>query len=394
MRDLEGVISVDLINESNPFHKPSEVFILAQMALDALPADMKAARPESAAGAGNAAQAETGRDGYDTPIELDAARLKAILEQTRGEPLVDKPAKLEAWRNGTSKTDQAKFPIELFLTTDGRLDVNDGRHRIALAAERGEKVTAFIDGKDAQRARDLLAGAQVKQQQKYDHGDFGFMTRSEAEAKHALFLQLARDSRQRAKDAPTKFLKNIAEESASKSTILARQLKTEINYRMRQFPDYRGEDEQTNQEALQQSSSQAIQDFIDGKSDAVPTLEEVQAGTLDKLEKELADWQVRRELPINQGQIGVIDEEIAKLQAQVDALRGAAGQEDKQPSITANPDLDAIFDQLDGITQRTQAAGQQAAAAHPQAERIQFVQKHILDILEDLEDTGKVTINC
>lgn len=394
VRDLEGVISVDLINESNPFHKPSEVFVLAQRALDALPADMKAVRPEGAAGAGNADQAETGREGYDTPVELDAAQLKAILEQTRGEPLVDKPAKLEAWRNGTAKTDPAKFPIELVFRPDGRLDVNDGRHRIALAAERGEKVTAFIDGKDAQRARDLLAGAQVKQQQKYDHGDFGFMTRSEAEAKHALFLQLARDSRQRAKDAPTKFLKNIAEESASKSTILARQLKTEINYRMRQFPDYRGEDEQTNQEALQQSSSQAIQDFIDGKIDRVPTLEEVQADTLDKLEKELADWQVRRELPINQGQIGVIDEEIAKLQAQVDALRGATGQEDRRPSITVNPDLEAIFDQLDGITQRTQAAGQQAAAAHPQAERIQFVQKHILDILEDLEDSGKVTINC
>lgn len=64
------------------------------------------------------------------------------------------------------------------------------------------------------------------------------------------------------------------------------------------------------------------------------------------------------------------------------------------PAATTNADLEAIFDQLDGITQRTQAAGQQAAAAHPQAERIQFVQKHILDILEDLEDSGKVTINC
>lgn len=228
VRDLEGVISVDLINESNPFHKPSEVFVLAQRALDALPADMKAVRPEGAAEVGNADQAETGRDGYDTPIELDAAQLKAILEQTRGEPLVDKPAKLEAWRNGTAKTDPDKFPIELVFRSDGKLDVNDGRHRIALAAERGEKVTAFIDGKDAQRAKDLLA-----------------------------------------------------------------------------------------------------------------------------------------------------------MREQQTAASGAA-----------NPDLEAIFDQLDGITQRTQAAGQQAAAAHPQAERIQFVQKHILDILEDLEDSGKVTINC
>lgn len=65
-----------------------------------------------------------------------------------------------------------------------------------------------------------------------------------------------------------------------------------------------------------------------------------------------------------------------------------------QAAYQANPDLEAIFDQLDGLTQRTQANGQQAAAAHPQAERIQFVQKHILDILQDLEDSGKVTINC
>lgn len=254
---------------------------------------------------------------------------------------------------------------------------------------------------------------------------------------------------------------------------------------------------------LPDPNSQAIQDFIDGKRDTAPTLEEVQSGTLDKLEKELADWQVRRELPINQAQTSVIDEEIAKLQAQIDALRGSTGQEDeldaemsgyelkaaaeeaarylkdfvyslgelngmtdraqvelssplgksgrdtllmkafgltreeahdinnrldsRQPkklrnvdmqeafdifpglrqmvdeaiqkaagrqSAAANADLEAIFDQLDGLTQRTQANGQQAAAAHPQAERIQFVQKHILDILQDLEDTGKVSINC
>ena len=196
------------------------------------PAMQPIAEPVNTNGMTQAEAAESvnpaGREGYDTPVELDAARLKAILEQTRGEPMVDKPAKLEAWRNGTAKTDPAKFPIELVFRPDGKLDANDGRHRIALAAERGEKVTAFIDGKDAQRAKDLLA------------------------------------------------------------------------------------------------------------------MREQQA-----------------------------------------AISGAAAA-----------DLEAIFDQLDGITQRTQAAGQQAAAAHPKAERIQFVQKHILDILQDLEDGGKVTINC
>lgn len=98
-----------------------------------------------------------GREGYDTPVQLDAASLKSIIEQTRGEPLADKPAKLEAWRNGTAKTDKSKFPIELSFRPDGQLDVNDGRHRIALAAERGETVTAFIDGHDAQRAKELVS---------------------------------------------------------------------------------------------------------------------------------------------------------------------------------------------------------------------------------------------
>ena len=125
--------------------------------LDAIPGQPAGDQPAQ----GDAGQGQrVGREGYDTPIELDAAQLKTILEKTRKAPLVDKPAKLEAWRNGTAKTDPNKYPVELAFTTDGRLDVNDGRHRIALAAERGEKVTAFIDGKDAQRAQELLANVQ------------------------------------------------------------------------------------------------------------------------------------------------------------------------------------------------------------------------------------------
>lgn len=107
----------------------------------------------------------TGRPGYDTPVQLDARLLKLAIERTRGEPLVDKPAKLEAWRDGTAKTNTATFPIELAFRTDGRLDVNDGRHRIALAAERGETVTAFIDGKDVQRVQKLLADLANEQEQ-------------------------------------------------------------------------------------------------------------------------------------------------------------------------------------------------------------------------------------
>ena len=101
--------------------------------------------------------AGTGHDGYDTAIEVDASKLRVILEATRGTSLVEKPEKLEAWRNGTTKTDATKNPIELVFNDAGQLDVNDGRHRIALAAERGESVTVFIDSKTAWRAIGLTA---------------------------------------------------------------------------------------------------------------------------------------------------------------------------------------------------------------------------------------------
>lgn len=122
-----------------------------------------APRTEPEAKAMRAAKAAPGREGYDTPVQVDAKRLMTILESTRGESIVDKPAKLEAWRNGTSKTDPVKSPIEIGFNSSGKLDVNDGRHRIALAAERGEKVTAFIAGSDVARLDVLLKPAQNEQ---------------------------------------------------------------------------------------------------------------------------------------------------------------------------------------------------------------------------------------
>lgn len=106
-----------------------------------------------------------GREGYDTPVRLDARLLKLALERTLGAPLAEKPEKLEAWRNGTARTNTDAAPIEIVFNSMGRLDVNDGRHRIALAAERGETVTAFIDGKDVQRVQKLLADLASEQEQ-------------------------------------------------------------------------------------------------------------------------------------------------------------------------------------------------------------------------------------
>lgn len=278
-----------------------------------------------------------GREGYDTPVELDSAQLKTVLEQTRGEPLVDKPAKLEAWRNGTAKTDPAKFPVELVFRPDGKLDVNDGRHRIALAAERGEKVTAFIDGKDAQRAKDMLNAAPGTRFN-------GATERAAADRLDKLYAQMGGIMQRNTREAAAKSaVRSVIEElrKPRTATSIVPMLDGAANGLERQYSAMAD----VIREVADSLSGPAIRDFIDGKRDTAPTLEEVQA-------------------------------------------------EQAASPAAANADLEAIFDQLDGITQRTQASGQQAAAAHPQAERIQLVQKHILDILEDLEDSGKVTINC
>ena len=98
-----------------------------------------------------------GRDGYESPVVVCAAKLRKIIEATRGTSLIDKPAKLDAWRNGSAKTDTAKFPIELVFNDAGQLDVNDGRHRIALAAERSQNVLAYICSADVSRLAKLTA---------------------------------------------------------------------------------------------------------------------------------------------------------------------------------------------------------------------------------------------
>lgn len=97
----------------------------------------------------------SGRLGYDKEVEVSAKALQAAFERDSGEPLVGKPEKLEAWRNGTAKTDPASSPIEVGFKDNGKFGINDGRHRVALAAERGENVKVMVDGKDADRLKAL-----------------------------------------------------------------------------------------------------------------------------------------------------------------------------------------------------------------------------------------------
>lgn len=77
----------------------------------------------------------------------------------------------------------------------------------------------------------------------------------------------------------------------------------------------------------------------------------------------------------------------------------AAAPEVSTPAKPTSPEspkgasLEAIFDGLQGRGLKKKAA-LEAAAAHPLAERITLVDKHILDILGDLDESGALKINC
>ena len=62
--------------------------------------------------------------------------------------------------------------------------------------------------------------------------------------------------------------------------------------------------------------------------------------------------------------------------------------------FAANKPLESIFDGLDSSSVRKANKAKKAAKAHPLADKIQNVQDNFLDILQELEDSGKVKINC
>lgn len=79
--------------------------------------------------------------------------------------------------------------------------------------------------------------------------------------------------------------------------------------------------------------------------------------------------------------------------APTQAAQVSAPTESTSPQSTQAPDLEPIFDGLQSRGLKKKAATE-AAAAHPMAERIALVDKHILDILGDLDESGVLNINC
>lgn len=68
-------------------------------------------------------------------------------------------------------------------------------------------------------------------------------------------------------------------------------------------------------------------------------------------------------------------------------------QPTEQPPLKVDQELKAIFEGLEGRGLKKKNA-EAKLAEHPDAAEAQYVQKHFLDILQDLEDAGKLKINC
>lgn len=86
---------------------------------------------------------------------------------------------------------------------------------------------------------------------------------------------------------------------------------------------------------------------------------------------------------------GLSDGRIKQIRNALSPLN-AKNQEPTKLSV----DLESLFADLDSSTVRKANKAKKAAKAHPLADKIQNVQDNFLDILQELEDSGKVKINC
>jgi hypothetical protein len=108
-----------------------------------------------------ATQTDTGREGYDTKIEVDARALRNAFESDNGEQLAWSQDKLDAVRSGKKSTGN----IEVAINAKGKIGVNDGRHRIAAAADNGERVSIFTSKDDAEKITARISAAETSSNQ-------------------------------------------------------------------------------------------------------------------------------------------------------------------------------------------------------------------------------------
>src|SRR4029079_2661543 len=82
------------------------------------------------------------RRGYTEIVRVDAAKVKALWEEQQGEKLPWNAGRNERLRQLEGPVHG--YPIVSASGLVGQVDVGDGRHRIALAAERGQTIDVAL----------------------------------------------------------------------------------------------------------------------------------------------------------------------------------------------------------------------------------------------------------
>lgn len=118
------------------------------------------------------------RRGYDTEIEVDALALKAAFERESGEPIAWNQAKADAIKAGAKSNGIPEVAINEGGMRPGSIGINDGRHRIAVAAERGEKIKVMVPSGNLDAIQRAIAQPQAQQADQF--GDANKMVREQA----------------------------------------------------------------------------------------------------------------------------------------------------------------------------------------------------------------------
>lgn len=93
------------------------------------------------------------RRGFDAIVEIDAEEFAHRFKRDQGADLSWSSERLKSARERDTVD---SYPQVTVSEHTGRVDVNDGRHRLAVAAERGEKIKVAVKGEQENRLLNAL----------------------------------------------------------------------------------------------------------------------------------------------------------------------------------------------------------------------------------------------
>ena len=99
------------------------------------------------------------RRGFDEIVEIDAKTFAKRFRRDQGTPLEWSSERLKSARE---REEVDSYPQITVSESTGKVDVNDGRHRLAVAAEKGEKIKVAIRGEQESKLLTALWPRQPK----------------------------------------------------------------------------------------------------------------------------------------------------------------------------------------------------------------------------------------